>query len=197
VPSHRISQPGDYAPPADSPVRQPRWVQTWKLRRQLAGATTVLAQPAPGPEARSARRAYIADRLKGRARSLAYELVDIRRLERIFVLVIGRDPEFDGPPFAAPALREGQRGPWFVCIGDDHKGRMIDAAAHAALELGNRRSSFVVCRRRLEIQAAVWPGHAIDALARVGDPAAACPSVASARLTRTSNRAWLPLSIVG
>jgi hypothetical protein len=48
---------------------------------------------------------YTAERLEAAcARSLAYELVDVRRLERIIVLAIEGDPTVDEPLSAAQVL---------------------------------------------------------------------------------------------
>jgi hypothetical protein len=48
---------------------------------------------------------YTAERLEAAcARSLAYELVDVRRLERIIVLAIEGDPAMDEPLSAAQVL---------------------------------------------------------------------------------------------
>ena len=58
-----------------------------------------------GPKAPSARERYTAERLEAAcARSLAYELVDVCRLERIVVLAIEGDPAINEPLCAAQLL---------------------------------------------------------------------------------------------
>ena len=65
-----------------------------------------MGQPAAGTEAllRLGER-YTDERLEAAcARLLSYELVNVRRLERIIVLAIEGDPELDEPLSAAQAL---------------------------------------------------------------------------------------------
>jgi hypothetical protein len=60
------------------------------------------------------------------ARSLAYELVDVRRLERLIVLAIDGDPVVDEPLSAAPVLpsRFARPGSAF-----DHRFSLVNADA--------------------------------------------------------------------
>jgi hypothetical protein len=74
-------------------------------------ATRLLEGPLPWAKLRQVQKLlrlgdrYTAERLEAAcARSLAYELVDVRRLERIIVLAIEGDPAVDEPLSAAQAL---------------------------------------------------------------------------------------------
>ena len=73
--------------------------QHWPLRRAAAGGAVPLVQAAPGPEAAAAGRTLHAERLDAAcARALGFDLVDVRRVERILVLAL----EHEGQP-APPA----------------------------------------------------------------------------------------------
>ena len=96
-------------------------------------AVRLLGGPLPWAKLRQVQKLlrlgerYTAERLEAAcARSLAYELVDVRRLERIIVLAIEGDPAVDEPLSAAQVLpsRFARPGSAF-----DHRYSLVTASA--------------------------------------------------------------------